>query len=196
MVDPTELSYGDRDDTDPLPTALTDMQIMDPKEEQSKDAPRWLASISALMEEGWRAVYSDGTGRAGHADAAAHIQERRGGPPRTQGTYLGTKSNVADAERAGMLTALRMTNDQDQVTTLTDSIAAKQMAINLCKGDPPRSGIESQPKAAIRNRQHIDTGISWARIHIGITGNEMADNVFDGDPAHYREPAQFRNAVI
>ena len=24
----------------------------------------------------------------------------------------------------------------------------------------------------------------------------MEYNVFDGDPAHYREPAQFRNAVI
>ena len=24
----------------------------------------------------------------------------------------------------------------------------------------------------------------------------ISANVFDGDPAHYREPAQFRNAVI
>ena len=64
---------------------------------------------------------------------------------------------------------------------LTDSMAAKAMTttMNLGRGAPPmaRSGIERDIKAALQRReaQGLDTAISWARAHIGIRGNELAD---------------------
>jgi len=40
----------------------------------------------------------------------------------------------------------------------------------------PRSGIEVQLTEALRKREHLDTAISWIRSHIGIEGNEKADD--------------------
>lgn len=60
---------------------------------------------------------------------------------------------------------------------LTDSMAAKATAINLARGAPPRSQIEQDIKRALHRREsaQLDTGISWIRAHIGIRGNELAD---------------------
>lgn len=51
-----------------------------PREEASKHAGR-------LMDEGWRATYSDGSGAEGHAASAAHMMTRRAEPTRTSSTY-------------------------------------------------------------------------------------------------------------
>ena len=89
-ADRWKLSYGDRNDTSPMLDATRDMQIIDPKDEESHDAPRWLASISGtLMQEGWRAAYSDGTSRDDHAAARAHLQGRRCWKQGYEGRNLG-----------------------------------------------------------------------------------------------------------
>ena len=56
-------------------------------------------------------------------------------------------------------------------------MAAKATAINLSEGAAPRSQIEQDIKTALRRREALglDTGISWVRAHIGIRGNELAD---------------------
>ena len=74
-----------------------------------------------------------------------------------------------------MLEALQ--TDEDMLLILTDSMAAKATAINLSSGAAPRSHIECEIKAALHRRQalSLDTGISWVRAHIGIRGNELAD---------------------
>ena len=58
---------------------------------------------------------------------------------------------------------------------LTDSMAAYNSVLNLSRGNPPRSGIESRIAAALGNMKDLNTGISWVRSHIGIPGNEIAD---------------------
>ena len=60
---------------------------------------------------------------------------------------------------------------------LSDSQAALQTSLNLSRGIPPRSGIEVQLKAALRLRGHLDTGIAWIGVHIGIPGNEKTDEL-------------------
>ena len=96
-------------------------------------------------------------------------------PNTTSGGYPGPVSTVADGERRGVTEALR--SDQDMLLALTDSMAAKATTINLARGAPPRSGINRDVKAALQRReaQHLDTGISWLRAHIGVKGNGIAD---------------------
>lgn len=154
------------------------MTIMDPREHNSTYAAPWLATISAHMEEGWRAIYSDGSGSEGHAAAAAHMMTRRTEPPRTTSSYLGPIATSGDAELQGLLLALQLSSDLDQVLILSDSQASIASLHKLARGtQPPRSHIETQIKAALQERgsANMDTGISWVRSHIGMEGNEKAD---------------------
>ena len=129
-----------------------------------------------MQDQGWRTAYSDGSGRGAKHAAASHTTSRRlDEPPRTFTQYLGTLASVADAERLGLALSLEVNGEKDMLLLLTDSMAAYTSAINLAKGSPPRSGIESRIKQALKLRQHLDTGISWVRSHIGIPGNEAAD---------------------
>ena len=63
------------------------------------------------------------------------------------------------------------------MTDSYDSQAARGTALGLCSGNPPRSGIEWEPKRLLLERPHLDTAISWVRSssHIGITRNKLAD---------------------
>lgn len=98
-----------------------------------------------------------------------------GGRPKDNRGYLGPFSIVADGERRGILEALQ--SDEDMLLILTDSMVAKATVVNLARGAAPRSGIEREIKAALQRRQEskLDTGISWIRAHIGVRGNELAD---------------------
>ena len=46
------LSYGDRDDNQPLPGALTYMVLLDPNEDDSKPKLPWLTKIGKLLDTG------------------------------------------------------------------------------------------------------------------------------------------------
>lgn len=59
-------------------------------------------------------------------------------------------------------------------------------------GEPPRSGIEINIARELRKRQYLDTGISWVRSHIGIPGNELADQAADFQ-SHLGEVAKLPN---
>ena len=46
------LSYGNRDDADPLPGALTLMTLIDPKDDNSKSKLPWMVKIGELLDLG------------------------------------------------------------------------------------------------------------------------------------------------
>jgi len=77
---------------------------------------------------------------------------------------------VADGERGAIATAL----ETEEYDRLAIAIAAVRTVHNLSKGAPPRSHIESRIKEALRSNAK-GIGILWARSHIGIPGNEKAD---------------------
>lgn len=94
---------------------------------------------------------------------------------------LGNAATVADVdtERAGLLEALFYHQNDHTVLLLTDCQAAVDTTLNPCKGNPPRSDIESQLKhwLNVRRQAQQDTAIAWVRSHIGIPGKEEADRL-------------------
>lgn len=111
-----------------------------------------MASIGGLPDEEWRVAYRDGTGRDNQATAAEHSQNHRGQPEHPAGRFLGPKANVADAERAGIALALSTHDhtDLDMLFICTDSLAVKWSIGHLGRGRVPRSPIEVDIKAALR----------------------------------------------
>jgi len=64
---------------------------------------------------------------------------------------LGNLVSVGDSERRGITLALEqaITRERDRIRIFTDSMTALSTALNLSRGDPPRSGIESAFKDAL-----------------------------------------------
>lgn len=182
-TDTEQLSYGDCDDTSALPPgSITDMTTMDSREERFKHRAPWLAMIRALLEEAWRAIYSDRSGAEGHAASAAHIMSCRDEPVPMTSSFLGLLATSGDAELQGILLALQASQLMDQVIILSDSQASIASVHKLGSGEQvPCSGIERVIKQAIAKRgsQNLDTSISWVWSHIGIPGNELADKAVE-----------------
>ena len=103
---------------------------------------------------------------------------RRPEPQLTTRPYLGPHATSGDAEMQGILLALQITSNLDQVLLLSDSQASIATLHKLAQGSQPtRSDIESQIKHELAKRAaaQMDTGVSWVRSYIGIKGNEVAD---------------------
>ena len=153
--------------------------LLKPDDPYSRYKLPWLTKIAELQDQGFTTAYSDGTGRELHAAAATVAASRRYTPPPPSHKYLGTLATVADAERQGILLSLRTLRHDHSVLLLSDCQAAIDTVTNLTKGQPPRSGIESEIKSLIqeRNNSNHDTAISWVRAYVQIPGNEEADRL-------------------
>jgi len=113
----------------------------------------------------------DGSGRGSKVSAGVHVE----GIIDT-GAFLGDLASVADGGRKGLSLAIAHAPKDRKVCVLTDSMTALRTALQLSRGEPPRSGIESDLQANIREREH-PTAIAWIRSHIGIEGNSTADRL-------------------
>lgn len=176
------LSYGDRDDTKPIHSAITHLTIMRPEDDNSKSKLPWMVKIGELLDTGWTTAYSDGTGRDAHtAGASAAFSRRNTNTPELSHQYLGNAATVANAERMamGMALSLQSLQQDDTILLLSDSQAAVQTLRSICQGHPPRSGIEIQVKKLLTARLNSsqDSGLAWVCAHIGIPDNEAADRL-------------------
>jgi len=92
------------------------------------------------------------------------------------GQYLGELSSVADAEREGVLLAMKYTRCHPAKTLciLTDSMTAVNTTLNIGNREHHRSGIESDIGAALKDPPST-MAIAWIRGHIGIPGYTQAD---------------------
>lgn len=172
------LSFGNSNYSNP--SSLTLNVLYDPLDPYSKTKGGWAAKIGGMLDEGWRVCYTDGTGRQGHAASAMFSEDRRGNPTLRSSSYLGEEATVADGEREAIVLALKAHADTSMVAILSDSTAAILSALDISSGsNPPRSGIETKmgDLLAERHSNGFDTSISWVRSHLGIKGNEKADEL-------------------
>ena len=145
----------------PLHSAITHMTIMHSEDDNSKYKLTWMVKVGELLDTGWTTAYSDGTGRELHtAGASAAFTRRNALIPEPTHHYLGNAATVAGAERMGATLSLQSLHKDDTILLLSDSQAAVQTVVNLCQGQPPRTGIERQIKKLLTARQNLlqDTG--------------------------------------
>lgn len=159
------LSFGDREDRSQPP--LRYMELFDPQDKRSEHKAHWAGKLGKLKDQGFRLVFTDGTGREGHSAAGIC----------SEGGYLGPLATVQDAELFAIALALER-EEGVAIIILSDSRKATQIVYAMSSGDSPRSGIEKRIKAALhrRHKAHMDTAIAWVRGHIGIQGNSKADH--------------------
>jgi len=170
-----ERSYGDCQDITTTPTALLHLTMLDPSDGRSKDKGYWAGTIWARMEEGWRFCYTDGTGLGGQAASGVYSENHLVNPPDTHGGFLGDLASVADAERHAVSLALKREDADMLYKVLIDSQTALRNALNISRGAPPCSHLDTTLKRALIQRRDKDTAIPWIRSHIGIKGNTAAD---------------------
>jgi len=169
---PESRSYGNRDSLDSV--SIIYLPLLDPKNQRSKEKEIWAGTIRGLVEQGWKVIYTDGTGKAqGAAGAMVHrsTEDAQIGEEKTR--YLGKYATAADVEKAAIGLACAAEGSMNFI--LTDSQAALQGILNLSKGHPPRSSIKIEIKDNVIQKGETDTAIAWIRSHIGIPGNEQAD---------------------
>ena len=97
-------------------------------------------------------------------------------PPTSE--YLGPLATSGDAELLGILLSLQSAGGKDQILLLSDSQSSITKVTKLVTGaQSTHSSIKTAIKRllTIRGENSLDTGIAWVRSHIGVTGNEIAD---------------------
>jgi len=143
---PSQVSW--RDDTGSKLTSLLRIELLSP-DKRSEHKGYWAAMLEALLKDGWKLTYTDGTGR--NDEVAGGIY--RDGIVRG-GDCISDLTSVADGERLGKTLALQQAIEHGtkRLCVLTDFMTALYSAINLSRGATSRSGIEIALKAILLQR--------------------------------------------
>ena len=124
------------------PTALTDLSILEPRDENSKVRAYWELGLNNLLDEGWRLCYTDGLGVA----AGVFSEDRKGNPTRTYGAFGGTPRPVAGGEILAVAVALEE-EEPDMIALVSESQAAIQYG-----PQPQQRALD--PTSSAASRQH------------------------------------------
>jgi len=132
----------------------------------------WAAALAQLIRDGWSLAYSDGSGKDLNVGSGAYVPEGKC----EAGSFLGNLASVADGERRGIALAVTLGPPDRKLCALSDSFSAIHTALQLSRGDPPRSDVETDIRARILSRQQ-PTAVAWIRGHLGLEGNTRADHL-------------------
>jgi len=168
VAHPEEISWGNC--TDHRSGNLCQITLLRPEDPKSKEKGYWAAMLAQLIKDQWTLTYSDDTGRDLQVAAGSYVEGKR------KGAFLGNLASVADGERTGITLALAHAPTDRKVCILTDSMTALHTSLQLSRGDPPRSRIESELRDRLIDRSQ-PTAVAWIRGHIGIEGNTIADHL-------------------
>jgi len=116
--------------------------------------------LAQLVQDQLTLAFSDGTGRGSQVVAGAYLGDNNQG-----GAFLGNLASVEEGERQSITLAIKKAPTNRKLCILTDSMTAINTALQLSRGEPPRSGVEIE----LRNR--------LIRSHIAISGNTHADRI-------------------
>jgi len=99
-----------------------------------------------------------------------------GEPDKEEGAFLGDLATVADGESKGLTLAITLAPTYRKICVLSDSLTAIYTALQLSRGEPPRSGVKAELRDSIRNREQ-PTAVAWIRGHTGLQGNTNAGHL-------------------
>ena len=164
---PEEISWGNSQDH--RTGDLLQITLLTPTDPRSREKGYWAAALAQLVRDGWSLAYSDGSGKDLNVGSGAYVPESK----LEEGAFLGNLASVADGERRGMTLAINAGPRDKKLCVLSDSFTA---ILQLSRGDPPRSGIETDLRTSILSRQQ-PTAVAWIRGHLGLEGNTRADHL-------------------
>lgn len=133
-TDPEEISWSNS--TDHREGDLLKITLLSQENPKSRGKDYWAAMLAQLAQDQWTLAYSDGSGKSSQVAAGAYF-----GAINEQGAFIGDLASVADGERKGIILAINQAPTNRKLCVLTDSTAALHTAIQLSRGEPPRSGV-------------------------------------------------------
>lgn len=149
---PDEISWGHS--TDHLRRNLCHITLLQPEDPKSREKGYRAAMLAQLIQDQWTLTYSDVSGRGSQVAAGSYIEGME------SGAFLGSLASVADGERKGITLGLTHSPTDRKVCILTDSMTAIHTALQLSRGEPLRSRIETELRDSLLNRRH-STAVAW-----------------------------------
>jgi ribonuclease HI/exonuclease III len=149
-------------------------------------------------------IYTDGSGFDGHVGAAAVLWRMGRDDEKSMKARVGkmTQHEVYEGEGYGLILGLELLKNEENINTVSIGVdnQAAIMAITRLKTKTAQhifDGIHRKLGAIKRRNPFLEINIRWTPGHVGIEGNERADELAKeaatGDTTHaYRLPTELQ----
>ena len=162
------------------------IEVLDLECDEKSSREEWKEAIEGATRNR-TAIYTDGSkaeGTLGMVAGSWFEQEGRG-----QGTAVGTRATVWDGEIEGIKEAIRHYTAGPSLI-LSDSQAAIKAVVKAGKRGRARTAALKEAIKGIAEKQQREGGnekvvmLAWIKAHIGIYGNERADQIAKEESVH------------
>lgn len=120
-------------------------------------------------------IFTDGSKLKPKGVGAAYVVFKPDGKQETHRIKLGDHATVFQAELAALADASRWL--ESRVTPVSTTIFCDSMSaiLALQQGDNPHPLVQDTRKSLINARKRAEIKLAWVKAHVGIKGNERAD---------------------